>query len=95
MREAGKLMQIECGYNESEDGKTITLGLTLTREEFEAWLMLMGLAAGTATSESMSALSYTALRLANKMNEGNPNWRPYWVPEEAGHGTEVAHNPYA
>ena len=68
-------------YHESEDGKTIELNLTLTRDEWERFVHLLGLAAGVMGREDMTVLFWDCLRLVNKIMEGNPNWVPYWIPE--------------
>jgi hypothetical protein len=64
------------------ENQTVSLSLTLTQEEFDGLIMLMGMAMGTATKEGMSKLSYACLRLANKINEGNPRWTPHWTPPD-------------
>jgi hypothetical protein len=74
-------MQIESGYHESEDGKTITLGVTFTREEWERFVLLLGMAAGVVRREDMNEVFWEGIRLINKIMEGNPHWHPFWTPE--------------
>jgi hypothetical protein len=72
------------------ENQTVSLSVTLTQAEYESLLFLLGMAMGTATKEKMTRLSYTCLRLMNKINEGNPNYTPYWVPKEDEHGNVPA-----
>jgi hypothetical protein len=74
-------------YRELEDG-TIEMKFTLTREQYEGLIMLLGMAVATTIREGWTELTNTALRIANKINSGNPNWSPYWTPPEPPHGAE-------
>jgi hypothetical protein len=65
-----------------ESGITFSFNVTLTREEYERLLLMLAMACGCATRESMTKLSYDFVRLTNKLMEGKPNWHPYWVPQE-------------
>lgn len=68
----------------NDAGTTMTLNLTLTQDEVDRLCLMLGMAMGAATRESMTELAYGFLRLTNKLMEGNPTWTPYWVPEEVG-----------
>jgi hypothetical protein len=60
------------GY--SREGDVVTVRMTV--ETFNGLLMCLGTAAA-------SELCDLSLRTANAINDGNPDWRPYAVPEEA------------
>lgn len=71
------------------DEKTGLITLTLTRDDFEKVLIMLGLAAGSMISNP-TQLEET-LGLLNRLNDGNPNYTPYQVgwaprPEEESHG---------
>ncbi len=55
------------------DGKTVTLAITV--QDFDRLLYALGIATGSAES----ALTVNWIALTNKINTGNPNWRPYAV----------------
>lgn len=63
------------GY--SEEGDLVVL--RMTRTDYDALLIMIGYAAGKAESELMSK---AAIRVANRINEGNPYWKPYQIKEE-------------
>jgi len=58
------------------------VGMILRRSDFDTLIYALGLA--TAGEEAMCGVEgrYRMLRLANKINEGNPDWTPYEVPNE-------------
>ncbi len=49
-------------------------------EKFQAMLLALGWATGEAHRSDNREKAHEWLRLANAINEGNPNWRPYAVP---------------
>jgi hypothetical protein len=51
----------------------------LSEREFERLLLFLGMAAGANDGE----LAYEVTRLANVINEGNPDWIPYNVPKNS------------
>lgn len=53
--------------------------IDLTETEFEMLILLMGQGAGNAMRANDDLRPW--LRLANAINKGNPNWRPYEVSE--------------
>jgi len=59
-------------------GKDITF--SLTPDEFDSLLLMAGYAIGAAFPDNRK-LAYAFLRLANRLNEGNPNWTPYQIPD--------------
>lgn len=67
----------------SRDGDTVTLRMPIA--DWEALLMLMG--AGTGSATANTPLFYGYLALVNRLNTGNPHFRPYEIPEEF-RGTE-------
>jgi hypothetical protein len=77
----------------NDDKDTFYLNLQLTREEFDALILVLGIATGQAFKTGMKKHAYMLLSLANAVNKDNPNWRPYDIPPEFAHGSEVADNP--
>ena len=53
--------------------------ITLTDDEFDQLLIVCGYAAGAAMNNREDRLAYSFIQLANRINEGNPNWTPYEV----------------
>jgi len=53
--------------------------ITLTDDEFDQLLVVCGYAAGAAMKDRDDRLAYSFIRLANRINEGNPKWTPYEV----------------
>jgi hypothetical protein len=65
-------------YSES-NGQVI---LTMSREDYERVLMVLGTAAGAA-GIGRGVLSMKAVfELTNRLNEGNPHYTPYQVEEK-------------
>jgi hypothetical protein len=64
-----------------EDDAGITL--TLNRDQFDLLLLTLGFAVMAVREHPGSAsLSWTITKLANLLNEGNPSFTPYEIPEE-------------
>jgi len=57
------------------------MNFTLTIEEYQMLLMALGTATG-AVSKTNPQLARAFLRLANRVNENNPAWRPYGIPPD-------------
>jgi hypothetical protein len=53
--------------------------ITLTEDEYSLLLFLMGMAIAALDVPTMH---HDAVRLVNSMNEGNPEFTPYGVPEK-------------
>jgi hypothetical protein len=65
----------------TQQGDHVTLDMT--REVFEQLVWVLGVAAGVVSRERGFRKEFWELiRLANELNTGNPNWKPYDVPEE-------------
>jgi hypothetical protein len=56
--------------------------LDMPRATWERLIWALGLAAG-AFSKDDRRLLHRHLALVNELNEGNPEWLPYAIPEEA------------
>lgn len=56
--------------------------IELTMDQFHRLLIHLGEAAGAAAGRGEDITPY--LRLANTINEGNPNWTPYAIPAQSG-----------
>jgi hypothetical protein len=65
------------------DGDTVTL--TLTSDQYSAINLALGIAAGWSSKENGAGSSSVRawIRLADAVNEGNPNYRPYNVAAES------------
>jgi hypothetical protein len=66
------------GYQ--RDGDTVTL--TITRQQFELIILALGMATGASDREYRDPDARAKyldpwLALANAINRGNPDWRPY------------------
>jgi len=53
----------------------------LTDDEHNLLLMALGYAIGLAMKENNRGLAYSIVRLTNKLNENNPSYVPYQIPE--------------
>lgn len=60
----------------------------LTRDEYETLLLMLGFATGAAVKENNNKLAVSFLRLANKINENNPRWIRYEIPQEQTDGNQ-------
>jgi hypothetical protein len=58
---------------------------TLAQGEYEILLIMMGYAANAAFRNREGSLGCMFIRVANKVNENNPNWVPYQMPSETVH----------
>lgn len=56
--------------------------LKLSEDDFASLLLVIGYATGAARYESDMSLFYRWMALANKVNEGNTDYRPYEIPEQ-------------
>ncbi len=73
------------------EGDVVTL--TMTRDDYHWMLLVIGYATGASMDnqrqldaarggiEFDNGFFYSVLGLANRLNEGNPNWTPYQIPE--------------
>jgi len=59
-----------------------TITITLTRDEFDLFMLLMGEATGSAMRQGNGARVCSYLGLANSVNKDNPRWIPYQIPDE-------------
>ena len=74
-----------------ETPKAPDVTLTITAEEFDTLLFALGVATGAASNIRTPALVHGFLRLLNKINKGNPNFRPYSVPSDDNGGEPHVH----
>lgn len=57
--------------------------IEISEDEWDVLLIVLGFAAGHACDQDWERhLQRSIFRLANSINEGNPNWTPYYVAEE-------------
>jgi hypothetical protein len=56
--------------------------LELTEREFDLLLIMAGYATGAAERDGNQQLKWAFVKLLNRLNESNPHWTPYLVPEE-------------
>jgi hypothetical protein len=81
---------------EREDGLITFTGdrvqFDLSRKDFDreplVLLFTLGIAAGASYSEP--SLCWEMLGLANRINEGNPNWTPYKIPKPPLSGWNIS-----
>lgn len=62
------------------EGDTVTL--TMTIDDWECLLFMLGRGAGMAARDSDKTEFWRWVRLANEVCNGNPNFTPYEIPEE-------------
>jgi hypothetical protein len=55
--------------------------LTMTPDEFTDLVLALGLATGAAGKLGDVALFWKFIGLANRINQGNPLFRPFEIPE--------------
>lgn len=55
--------------------------ITMSRSDYAPLLLVLGYAAGS-THSSDRRFFWSIAALANRINEGNPNWNPYEIPPE-------------
>lgn len=60
-----------------ENGRVL---IDISTDDFNSLLLCLGYATGAARDK---ATRNAWLRLANAVNEGNPDWTPYDVPEQS------------
>jgi hypothetical protein len=64
-------------YSREDDQVT----LKMSRVEYLRLLGLLGVATGTLLRSNDRETAYRALAFANEVNEGNPEWTPFEIPE--------------
>ena len=55
--------------------------ITLRSEDYDLLLFALGTAVGGMLRSNGTELAYVFMRLANRMNQGNPSFIPYGVAE--------------
>jgi hypothetical protein len=66
--------------NYTQNGERVTLDMS--QSEFNELVLILGYAAGAANQEGDRRMFYRLIAFANAVNEQNPNWRRYEIPEE-------------
>jgi hypothetical protein len=69
----------DLGWRETKDGNVV---LTMTRDDWERLLMVLGQAGGVIDVREGRRFLYRHLALMNRINAGNPNWTAYGVPDD-------------
>ncbi len=64
----------------TSDGNEVTLAMTV--EDFQQLLLMLGFAMSGARAQGDLSLHYNWVQAINRLNEGNPSYTPYEVPEE-------------
>ena len=54
--------------------------IDMSRDDFDMLLLVLGLAAGGQFDDRV--FFWRVMKLANTINEGNPRYTPYEIPEE-------------
>jgi hypothetical protein len=71
----------------TQQGERVTLDMT--RDDYDKLMLMLGYATGAANMAGELTLFWSWLRLANELNNGNPNFRPYEIPEEFRRGGDL------
>lgn len=69
------------GYRYSEVDRMVQL--TMTDDDYDNLLLLMGAAAGSSARTGDNPQVRKIFGLVNRLNDGNPNFKPYEVREPA------------
>jgi hypothetical protein len=56
--------------------------ITMTSYDWDALLLTLGYASGSAMKNGDRELLYQQIALLNRLNVGNPNYTPYAIPEK-------------
>lgn len=64
----------------SRVGDEVTL--TMTQDDFLSLLLYLGYASGAANKAAEIDLFWRMIGFTNRLNVGNPEFRPYDIPEE-------------
>jgi hypothetical protein len=67
------------GYSVNDDGNVT---ITLTPDDWTGLLFGLGAASGTIRKVDGPEAFYRHIALVNRINEGNPNYMAYEIPEE-------------
>lgn len=62
--------------------------VSLSRDEYNQLLLLMGYAIGAAHTQGDMGLHADFIHLANRLNRNNPYWVPYRLPDELNSESE-------
>lgn len=65
----------------TRDAANKTVNITLSDADYDLLLMLVGFGTGAAFQRKDIPLANGFLALVNRMNEGNPDFRPYDIPQ--------------
>jgi hypothetical protein len=68
--------------NFRREGGNVTF--TLSSDEFDSLILCLGYAGGAAMERADHHLFRMTLRVANRINEGNPRCAPYALPDADG-----------
>jgi hypothetical protein len=74
-------METDAKIVEDDGGKSLVISITLSRDEINNLTLFLGMATAVATREDMNELRWEAVKLANKIHQGDPDWHPYAIPE--------------
>ena len=57
--------------------------IELSADDFQLLLLALGIATGDCVRQGRSEMAHSLVRLANKVNQNNPNWTPYVIPSSS------------
>lgn len=60
--------------------------IEMSEDDFSLLLLTIGFAAGAQHQRNDKRSFNRSLKLANTINEGNPNWKPYEIEAEVTNG---------
>ena len=66
------------------------IALRITQEEWDELIGALGYVCGTSLRKQDTEMAQRVLRIANRLNAGNPDFIPYEVPAEADRWHGVA-----
>jgi len=64
------------------EGDTVTL--TMSVDDWEGVLLMMGIAIGAALRQRDKGIAHSLCRITNRVSDGNPDFTPYNTPEGTG-----------
>jgi hypothetical protein len=76
----GEWKMPELGWKQDDNGNVT---VTMTYDDWQNLVLAMGYAGGHILKNDERKHHYRHLALMNRLNVGNPHFRPYEIPEEA------------
>jgi hypothetical protein len=74
---------MKLGWSEDAAGN---VAITMTRDDYDSLLLALGRATGCCSRDGDRAGAYRLVALINRLNAGNPHYRPYNLPAGMSRG---------